>query len=78
MQFAVERVLLESLRFRKAKFQKKSVARRFSSKLKCTGDRLSTKFSLSCNAINKNYNKKRPCAGKGVSKMKKVSLGRKP
>jgi hypothetical protein len=78
LPFTVERVLLESLRFRKARFQKKNVAKLFSSKLRCTGDRLSTKFSSSYNAISKNYNKRRLCAGKDVSKMKKVSPDKKP
>ena len=78
MPFTVERVLLESLRFRKARLQKKNVAKLFSSKLKCTGDRLSTKFSWSYNAISKNYNKRKLCAGKDVSKMKKVSPDKKP
>lgn len=78
MPFTVERVLLESLRFRKARFKRKNVAKLFSSKLKCTGDRLSIKFSWSYNAISKNYNKRRLCAGKDVSKMKKVSPDKKP
>lgn len=66
------------MRFRKPKFQKKNVAKLFSSKLRCTGDRLSTKYSSSCNAISKNYNKRRLCVGKDVSRMKKVSPGKKP
>jgi hypothetical protein len=78
LPFTVERVLLESLRFRKARFQKRNVAKLFSSKLKCTEDRLSTKFSSSYNAISKNYNKKRLCADKDGSKMKKASLDKKP
>ncbi len=72
MLFTVERVLLENLRFRKHKFQRRSAVKRFSLKQKCTGDKLNIKFSLSFNAISKNCNKKRPCAGKDANRMKRV------
>ena len=65
------------MRYRKPKFQKKNVGRPLNSKLKCTGGRLSTQFNLNFNVISKNFNKRRPCVGRGVSKMKKVLLDKK-